>query len=153
MRTGSACRLGTLFAGWSAGLPDYVHAYGPHGAPVAGQSFHLHWARAAIDGGADAFDSFSTAAALARLGRFAPASDGPHDPASGYQYGLTLDLPAYARMLRAFAQHCGVIERAHGLRDVRLRGDGWIDALLLDDGSEVEVSRRQARELRERMAL
>ena len=137
LRTGSACRLGTLFAGWSAGLPDYVHAYGPHGAPVAGQSFHLHWARAARDGGADAFDSFSTAAALARLGRFAPASDGPHDPASGYQYGLTLDLPAYARMLRAFAQHCGVIEQAHGLRDVRLRGDGWIDALLLDDGSEV----------------
>jgi len=136
LRTGSSYRLGTSFAGWAESQPDYVHAYGPHGAAVSGQSFHLHWTRAARDGGASPFDEFSAAATLARLGRFAPGDRDPRDPLAGHEYGLTLNLAAYASMLRAFAQHCGVIEQPRGLRAVRLRDDGWIDALELEDGSE-----------------
>src|SRR4051812_12517806 len=41
-------------------------------------------------------------------------------------------------MRRAYARHLGVVERGGGIAEVRLRGeDGFVDALRLDDGSEL----------------
>jgi tryptophan halogenase len=136
LRTGSAYRLGTLFSGWAQGLPDYVHAYGGHGAPIGGVSFHLLWARAAIEGSAPPFETLGSAAMLARAGCFIPPSGEPGAPFSDHEFGLTLDLERYAAMLRAFAQHIGVRVRQGALKDVTLRSaDGFIEALHLDDGS------------------
>ncbi|WP_294045652.1 tryptophan halogenase family protein [Sphingomonas sp.] len=136
LRTGSSYRLGSRFVGWSFDAPPYIHAYGQHGRPLPGGSFHLHWARATTQASAPPYDLFSAAAAMASDGRFAPPPDDPADPFAGYEYGLYLDLPRYTAMLHAFARHCGVREQTVPLREVRLRGDGWIDALVLADGSE-----------------
>src|SRR4051812_46923219 len=62
----SGFRLGTLFEGWCASRPAYVHGYGEHGRPFGTASFHQHWIRAALAGEAAPFDSFAPAAALAR---------------------------------------------------------------------------------------
>jgi tryptophan halogenase len=138
VRTGSSYRLGTRFGGWSD-RPDYVHAYGPAGRPLATASFHLHWIREAHAGRAAAFDSFCGAAALARLGRVADPAEAMPDALAGLEYGLTLDLAGYAAMLRAFAGHCGVIERPRGLRGATLDADGRIDALVLDDDEKLRA--------------
>ena len=138
LRTGSSYRLGTRFGGWSD-RPDYVHAYGPAGRPLPTASFHLHWIREAHAGRAAPFDSFCGAAALARLGRVADPAAALPDALAGLEYGLTLDLAGYAAMLRAFASHCGVIEQPGGLRGVSLDANGWIEALVLDDGHELRA--------------
>ncbi len=132
VRTGSVYRLGTLFRDWVEGLPDYVHAHGPHGAPVDGVSFHHLWARAARDDVVAPFDAFSPAAAMARAGRFVlPADDGM---LGGHGFGLTLDLPRYLGMLRAFAQHVGVRTLAGDLAEVEHAADGSVAGVVLADG-------------------
>jgi tryptophan halogenase len=136
LRTGSAYRLGSLFSGWAQGLPNYVHAYGRHGAPLGGVAFHLLWARAAIEGAAAPFETFASAAMLGRAGRFVPPSGEPGALFADHEFGLTLDVARYAAMLRAFARHIGVKVQHGAIGKVALRGaDGFIEALHLDDGS------------------
>ncbi|MES2444846.1 MAG: tryptophan halogenase family protein [Pseudomonadota bacterium] len=137
LRTGASFRLGTLFDGWSGAQPGYVHAYGEVGQRFGTTSFHLHWARLARSGKVAPFDSHSPAAALARAGRFVHPQGGPETPLGSFEYGLNLDPPRYREMLRAFARHVGVAERAGAIADVRLAENGFVEALLLDDGSTV----------------
>ena len=138
VRAGSSFRLGTCFTGWAEGLPAYVHAYGEYGRPFGTASFHLHWVRAARRAAAAAFDSHSPAAAIARAGRFVQPQGDEGSPLAGFEYGLQLNLPRYAEMMKAYARHLGVTERDAAIAEVRLRGeDGFIEGLRLDDGSEL----------------
>lgn len=137
VRTGASFRLGTRFEGWVEGLPDYVHAYGEHGRPFGAASFHHHWVRAARAGSAAPFDRHSPAAALARAGRFARSAEEPGALLAGFEHGLQLDPAAYLPMIRAFALHCGVRERAGELAGVKLRDDGFVHALALGGGEEL----------------
>jgi tryptophan halogenase len=138
VRAGSSFRLGTCFEVWAQGLPSYVHAYGEYGRPFGTASFHLHWIRAAHRKAAAAFDSHSPAAAIARAGRFVQPQGEDGSPLATFEYGLQLNLPRYREMMRAYARHLGVTERDAGIAEVRLRSeDGFVEALRLDDGSEV----------------
>lgn len=135
VRTGSGYRLGTLFSGWTTGLPDFVHAYGRYGRAFGPTAFHLHWARSAQEGSTAPFDSHSPAAVLARAGRFAPSI--PETPFADHEYGLTLDLPRYRTMMRAFALHVGVREIVGEIASV-LRDDGdGITAVELSGGGRL----------------
>ena len=137
VRAGSSFRLGTLFEGWAEGRPPYVHAYGEYGRPFGTASFHQHWVRAAHDAGAEPFDAYAPAAAMARAGRFAHPRGEPGSPLAGFGYGLQISPARYAEMMRAYARHLGAVERAGDIAGVRLRGDGFVGALRLGDGSEV----------------
>lgn len=121
-RAGSGLRMGTLFEGWVEGSPSYVHAYGSYGAPIGGVAFHQLYLRE----GRAAFDRFSAAAQLARAGQVANAAE----------RGLHLKLPRYGEMMRAYAQHLDVSERRGEIAEVRLRADGFIEVVTLEDGSE-----------------
>jgi tryptophan halogenase len=136
LRTGASFRLGTLFDGWTD-APPYVHAYGEVGRRFGTTSFHLHWARLARAGRVPPFDAHSPAAILARGGRFVHPQGGSESPLGSYEYGYNLDPARYRELMRAFARHLGVTERAGAIRDVRLGANGFIEALLLDDGSEI----------------
>ena len=126
-RTGAGYRLGTRFIGWAEGLPDYVHAYGPYGHAIGPAAFHLHWVRAARDGVARPFDSYSPAARIAREGRFVPPA--PGSIFGAHDFGLTLDLTRHMAMIRAFALHIGVREMAGTVAEVRVDERGHIAAL------------------------
>jgi tryptophan halogenase len=132
VRAQSALRIGTLFDGWSAGLPPYVHAYGAYSAAAGGAAFHLLWARAHQLGIAEAFDRFSAAAELARLGRIGAAvSDAANAPQIGY--GLHLTVSRYRELMRDYGLHLGANERPCSAIDVTLRAeDGFIEAVLAD---------------------
>ena len=138
LRAHCSFRLGTEFQHWHGPLPAYVHAYDRYGQPFGTTSFHIHWVRLAQAGSNPPFDQYSPAAAMARAGRFAlPEGDLAH-PFAHFEYGLALDAHAYPRMMRAFAQHLGAIERPGALNGVRIDGTtGFIAGLALDDGSEL----------------
>lgn len=131
----SGLRLGTIFEEWCSGLPPYVHAYGSYGTPLEGIPFYHLWLRARAEGAVSEFDRFSAAAQLGRLGRVGSA-----DPSAGEApqigYGLNLTLERYHALMRDYARHLGVVERPSGSVESRLRqDDGFIEALVLDDGS------------------
>lgn len=137
-RTGSGFRLGTLYEDWAEDLPPYLHSYGEHGRSLGPGAFHHHWLRARRSGAVPSFGSLSPAAAMALAGRFVHPSDDPASPLSTFEYGLQLNLPRYRDYMRAYALHLGVVERAASIRGADLRTkDGFVDRLLLDDGSEV----------------
>jgi tryptophan halogenase len=135
VRAGSGFRLGTLFDGWTGDGSSYVHAYGEHGRPFGTASFHQHWIRAALAGGAAPFDAFAPAAALGRAGRFAPAHGAPGTPLASLAYGLTLTADRYHHLVRAYALHLGAVEREGALARVRVGADGRIAALDMADGA------------------
>ena len=140
VRAGSGFRLGTLFEGWNASLPGYVHAYGEYGRPFGTASFHQHWARAALAGDAAPFDAHAPAAALARAGRFVPPTGEPGTPLAGFAYGLTLTPARYHHLIRAYALHLGAVERPGALARVRVGGDdGFVEALEMEGGGALDA--------------
>jgi tryptophan halogenase len=137
-RAGSAVRLGTRFEGWAKGRPPYVHAYGAYGRPLGATSFHHLWLRQAAAGRALPFDRYAPSAALAEAGRV-PAPPGRGEPAQ-VEYGLTLHLPRYREMMRAFALHLGASERIGSVGEVRLDpATGFIASLALSGGEEARA--------------
>lgn len=132
VRAGSGLRLGTCFEAWVDGRPAYVHAYGNYGRSIEGTAFHQQWLRLRRTGDVKPFDRFSAAAELGRAGRIT-AADGEK-----IGYGLQLSLERYQQLMRAYALHLGIRERPGSIKSVELRGtDGFVDKLLLDDGSTV----------------
>ncbi len=129
-RTGAGIRLGTRFLGWSG--TDYTHAFGPAGMPVDGVPFATLWAGL---GGAEPFDSFAPAAALAAAGRFIPPRA---DILGGYANGLQLDPRVYRRFIEAYARHLGVVVTASGMRHAETDGHR-VTTLHLDDGGRLEA--------------
>jgi len=132
IRAESGIRLGTRFTGWSEGAQDYVHVYGSYGAAVGGIPFHQLWLR---EGQPSAYDCYSLGAELGRLGRF--AGGGSADAQIGY--GLRLTIDRYRELMRAYALHLGATERQGEVVDVELREDGFVDAVRLSDGAQVQA--------------
>jgi tryptophan halogenase len=140
VRAGSSFRLGTCFEGWTKDRPSYVHAYGEYGKPFGTASFHQHWVRAANLVRPAPFDAFSTAAAMARAGRFVHPREEAGSPLAGFGYGLFINPARYREMMRAYARHLGATEREGDIGEVRLRDEnGFVDALRLTDGSELRA--------------
>jgi tryptophan 7-halogenase len=132
VRARSGLRAGTLFEGWTAGLPDYVHAYGSCGAPLEGAAFHQFWLRTRASEQIEPFDRYSAAAELGRMGRIGSGAAAT-PPAPEIGYGLHLTLERYHALMRAYALHLGATERPCSSFAVKLRSDdGFVDSLMLD---------------------
>ncbi len=130
----SGLRIGTIFEGWSAGLPPYVHAYGTYGVAVEGIPFHQLWIRARGEGEVEQFDRFCAGAELGRMGRIgSSAASSATAPEIGY--GLHLTPERYLGLMRDYARHLGASEQQCRNFEPKLRGeDGFVDTLVLDDG-------------------
>jgi tryptophan halogenase len=130
--------LGTQFIDWSANGHEFAQIHGEYGAPAGGVDFHQQWLCARAEGLAATLSEFSLAAVAARRGKFAfPVSDA-RSPLSTFSYGLHLDEQRYRDLLRDYCLRQGVAERAAEVARMRRRSnDGFIEALQLDDGSDV----------------
>ena len=136
-RARSGLRLGTLFEGWSADHPSYVHAYGSYGMAIEGVPFHQLWLRAHAKGQVESFDRYALAAELGRLNRIGAAGS-PKNPKPEIGYGLKLTRDRYHALMRDYALHLGAKERSCLKLAPNLRGeDGFIDTLALDEGAVV----------------
>lgn len=139
VRAQSGLRVGTVFEGWSAGLPPYVHAYGTYGTSIQGIPFYQLWLRASAEGGVEEFDRFCSGAELGRRGRIG-SSAAPSASVPEVGYGLHLNRDRYHALIRDYAHHLGAIEHACQRLKPKLRGDdGFVDALVLDDGVTVQA--------------
>jgi len=130
----SGIRIATLFEGWAASRPSYVHAYGAYGAPVGGIAFHQLWLREGHSGSLPPFDHFSPAAELARSGV------SPDSGSDSIQFGLQLTLERYSALIRDYALHLGVRLHRGSFADVTLRSsDGFVDKLICEGGGDVSA--------------
>jgi tryptophan halogenase len=131
--TRGAYRLGTSVQGWTNS--GYFRGHGLYGEPLGGVPFHQLWLRAREAGKVGPYDAFSVAAALASRARFAFPSPDPASPFAALDYGLQLNLPAYAHALQELGRAAGVQEIAGHIETAERSADGAsITALRLDDG-------------------
>jgi tryptophan halogenase len=139
-KTRGTFRLGQRFTDWGALGTRYFHAFGSLGAKLEAVPFHHYWLKLRGMGDDAAIEDYSTAAVAAQQGRFAPPLDDRRSVLSLYSYGYHFHAASLAGYLREYAEAHGVLGIDREVVDVQLRSeDGFIDALLLDDGSQVRA--------------
>lgn len=137
--TQATCKLGIRFQGWSGAGPDFIHPFGLFGQDLKGVGFHHYWLkqRAASDPGP--MGDYSLGASLAAAGKFTLPSPNPPSSLSVFDWALHFDAALFAQYLRRYAEAggCQRIDARIGSGALRPE-DGFVRALVLDDGREVE---------------
>jgi tryptophan halogenase len=135
--TQSTYKLGIKFTDWSRLGESYWHPFGTFGSMINLRPFFHAWHKARADGLDPQFNDFSLCADLgdARKFRFPdPASQGP---AGGLRYALHFDAGLVAKYLRTYSERLGVARLEQTVADATLRDDGFLDALVFSDGSQL----------------
>ncbi len=128
--------LGQRFIDDTGEQPPFFHAYGSHGAPIAGQEFLAFWLKGRRHGLAASFGDFSLTEVAALNGRML-LPDADTEIFGRADYGYHLPGIAYARSLRALAKQDGMTVHETAGLVVERQDDGTIAAVRLDDGRRV----------------
>jgi tryptophan halogenase len=138
-KTQATFKLGIDFRDWTRLGHRYFHPFGPYGQDLDAVSFHHYWLRLHALGEGGPLDDYSMSTVAAGMGRFLPQVGKPQPGVPQVAYAFHFDAGLYARYLREYAEARGV-ERVEGrIVKVRQRGeDGFIEAVVLADGREVE---------------
>jgi tryptophan halogenase len=137
--TGATFKLGIEFVGWDTGADRYMHAFGMHGADIAGLNFHQIWLKLRDRPGIGPINDYAPSAAAAARNGFALPGQDPRNQIPPLAYAYHFDAGLYAAFLRRRAEAGGVVRvegRVTGTE--RDDGTGHLRAVLLDDGRRVE---------------
>ena len=136
--TEASCKLGIRFVGWGGAGSDFIHPFGLYGQDLGGVGFHNYWMKQRRTGDRTPLAAYSLGACLAEAGKFTPPSPNPPSSLSVFDWALHLDASLFAKHLRAYAESSGVRRIDARIASVDLRSaDGFIEALMLDDGRKV----------------
>ena len=132
--TQATFKLGIQFRDWFRKGHEYFHPFGQYGTRIDAAAFHQYWLRLHDAGLDSSLDDYSVTTVAARMGRFARTGRDPRSILSQMTHAFHFDASLYARFLRRKAEAAGVVRHEGRIADVRLRDDGFIDAVSLDDG-------------------
>ena len=139
-KTQGTFKLGIEFRDWAKLGHRYFHPFGKYGKPIGQVSLHHHWLRLRAAGSEESLADYSLSATAARLGKFIRPVEDPQLILSSLSYALQFDASLYGQYLREYAQARGVVRMERKIVNVELRSeDGFIRALQLDDGQQVEA--------------
>lgn len=130
-------KLGIEFVDWTRIGHRYLHPFGLFGVDIEGVPFHQYFLRAQMLGSEDDIEAYSLTSIAAREGRF-DRLQGHGFPDKHWNYAYHFDASLVAGYLRSFAERLGV-QRTEGrvVEVVQRSQDGFIEALLLEDGNLV----------------
>ena len=137
-QTQASFKLGIEFVGWGAPDQRYIHAFGAVGWPLGLLPFHHYWLRHRAEGGASGLWDHSAGARAAARNAFQPPADRPGQPPAGYDYAFHFDAGLYAAFLRRHAEAAGVTRIEGRIGGVRLREDGFVAGVTLEDGRSID---------------
>ncbi|MGV3578207.1 tryptophan halogenase family protein [Brevundimonas sp.] len=136
--TEASCKLGIRFVGWGGTGSDFIHPFGLYGQDLNGVGFHNYWMKQRQSGDPTPLAAYSLGASLAKAGKFTEPSPNPPSSLSVFDWALHLDASLFAKHLRAYAEASGVKRIDARIASVDHRqADGFIEALVLDDGRKV----------------
>jgi len=139
-RTQGTIKLGIEFRNWARTGHVYFHPFGAHGTGLDQVALHQQWLRLRQLGEPGSFEDFSLNSVAARRDRVLDFAAGPQALRPVYSYAYHFDASLYAQYLRAYAQARGVTRIERKVLRVELRAeDGFIRALHLDDGTQIEA--------------
>jgi tryptophan halogenase len=139
-QTRGTIKLGIELRDWSRIGHSYFHPFGVHGTALDQISLHQEWLRLRQLGEQPGFEDYSLNTVAARHGRVAPTHGQDQPPWSAFSYAYHFDASLYAQYLRNYALARGVVRIERKVLRVELRAeDGFIRALHLDDGQQIEA--------------
>ena len=139
-KTQGTLKLGIEFRNWTRPGHEYFHPFGAHGTSLEQISLHQDWLKLRQQGDTTSFEDYSLNTVAARLGRVPAGGLNEESLASVFAYAFHFDAGLYAEYLRGYAQSRGVVRIERKIVDVHLRSeDGFIRALRLDDGRQIEA--------------
>ncbi|MFL6671746.1 MAG: tryptophan halogenase family protein, partial [Massilia sp.] len=133
-------KLGVEFVNWGKLGERYMHGFGRLGQDLARVPFDTYWKKMRRLGMAAPLEQYSITRMAAKANRFMPARhDVPNSPLGDITYAYHFDASLYARYLRKLSESRGVV-RIEGkiARATQREGDGFIDAVVLENGARVE---------------
>lgn len=137
--TQGSFKLGVEFVNWGKVGERYMHGFGRLGQDLATVPFEQYWMKMRRLGKAAPLEEYSITRMAAKAGKFMPARfDVPNSPLRDIAYAYHFDASLYARFLRKISESRGVT-RIEGkiLRARQRQGDGFIEAVELEDGTSV----------------
>jgi tryptophan halogenase len=138
--TQASFKLGVEFVNWGKPGERYMHGFGRLGQDLATVPFEQYWQKMRRLGKAAPLEEYSITRMAAKAGKFMPARfDVPNSPLADIAYAYHFDASLYARYLRKLAESRGAV-RIEGkiVRATQRAGDGYIDAVELENGTRVE---------------
>jgi tryptophan 7-halogenase len=139
-RTKGSFKLGIQFVDWGKRGSTYFHPFGAYGVNMEGISFHAFWLRLHQQGLSPWIDDYSIQAKAAAAGKFMRPVDAGNSPLSNITYAFHFDAGLYALYLREYAEAAGVVRREGKItRVVQRSDDGFIEAVVMEDGTRVEA--------------
>jgi tryptophan 7-halogenase len=139
-RTKGSFKLGIQFVDWGKRGSTYFHPFGAYGVNMEGISFHAFWLRLHQQGLSPWIDDYSIQAKAAAAGKFMRPVDAGNSPLSNITYAFHFDAGLYALYLREYAEAAGVVRREGKVtRVVQRSDDGFIEAVVMEDGTRVEA--------------
>jgi tryptophan halogenase len=132
-------KLGIEFVDWYKTGSTYTHQFGPFGRPLGVLPFYQYWLKRHLDGapaGGSLWDySFNDHAT--RRNRFARLDRIPDAPLDGLVHAFQFDALLYAQYLRRLCERQGVTRIEGRITQVDQRDDGFVEAVVLDDGRAI----------------
>ncbi|MGH8853915.1 MAG: tryptophan halogenase family protein [Telluria sp.] len=138
--TQGSFKLGVEFVNWGRLGERYMHGFGRLGQDLATLPFDQYWQKMRRAGKAAPLEEYSITRMAAKANKFMPPRfDVPNSPLRDINYAYHFDASLYAKFLRKLAEARGVV-RIEGkiTRATQRAGDGYIDAVELENGARVE---------------
>ena len=117
----------------------FIHPLGSHGISPSPARFEQGFIRRRLAGSSAAFSDYFLAAQAARAGKFAFHDPDPGSIRSTLNPGMHVDVERYRHYLKNHAQHLGVKYISASIAKPILRADGFIEGLMLSDGSSLRA--------------
>lgn len=139
-KTQATFKLGIEFVNWKQVGHSYIHPFGSFGINMMGVEFHHFWLKLLKLKGPELvpdIEKYSIAAVAASKERFMRPVNVPNSPLADIHYAFHLDAGLYAKYLREFAEARGVIRTEGKVVQVRQRDDGFIQAIVMENGLEI----------------
>jgi tryptophan halogenase len=134
----ATAKLGIRFVDWLRDGHSFVHPFGRYGQDLKGVDFHHYWLKARALGDAAPLGDYSLGALLAGSGHATLPAPNPGSQLGIFDWALHFDAALFAQHMRRFAEKHGVSRIDARIIDVKLRAeDGFIDALVLDNGTQI----------------
>ncbi|MDE2492893.1 MAG: tryptophan 7-halogenase [Alphaproteobacteria bacterium] len=138
-KTQGTFKLGIEFVDWGRIGNRFFHGFGDFGPMIDSIPPYQYWLKLHMAGDRTALTDYSVPSVMAELNRCAQPHPDPKSPFSAFLYAYQFDAALYAQYLRGYAEQRGVRRTNAKIIDVQLRSnDGFIEALLLDNGERVE---------------
>ncbi|HZX26624.1 MAG TPA: tryptophan halogenase family protein [Telluria sp.] len=133
-------KLGVEFVNWGKQGDRYMHGFGRLGQDLATVPFDQYWQKMRQLGRAAPLEEYSITRMAAKANKFMPASqEVRNSPLGDITYAYQFDASLYAKFLRKLAEQRGVVRTEGKINQVVQREtDGWIEAVVLENGTRVE---------------